>query len=158
MIDHTCVNPNQARACSIDIFDDPCDPCRDFGMSVPDRNVFTLFQLKGSSAVFTTRQPSQADLSTLWASQSTLTSKQTWNPHDLKPCWKVSTTMRRIISKVIATDVQALRTGLNQAQWTQPWPEERCLQSLTCQVCGAQTLSQHCLQLLQCCSVVCNFT
>ena len=67
------------------------------------------------SAAFTTRPLSQAGLSTLWDSWLTLTSKRTWNPHDLKPCQRASTITQHIISKVIAHNIQALRTGLNPA-------------------------------------------
>ena len=90
-IRHTLANPNQSRDFDVSWCDDAWDPNnRPFGIKVG--NVFIPFELRGSTALFKTRQPTHDEIEHLYESRITLTSSMEWNPHDLQAPRRVSAT------------------------------------------------------------------
>ena len=79
-MDKSLLNPNQCRFFGIPICDDPTDPYRQIGINAPD-DMFIPFEMRGTTCGFTTRCPSDEELSS--CRTFTLSNEQTWDPTDV---------------------------------------------------------------------------
>lgn len=80
-LNHSLFNQMQVRSFGIDVWDNPFDRDRPFGMEVED--LFIPFQTKGIKVLFKTRAPTEEELERC-RPHIKLTSRTAWNPHELQ--------------------------------------------------------------------------
>ena len=90
-MEKSLLNPNQCRFFGIPVCDDPTDPYRQIGISAPD-DMFIPFEMRGTTCSFTTRRPSDEELSS--CRTFTLCDEQTWDLTDVDFVRKIASAIR----------------------------------------------------------------
>ena len=80
ILDHTLANPNQCRSFGISWCDDAWDPHRLFDIDCKGPDLLIPSHLQGSTALFTTRTPTEDKIRSLYDDQIELTDDATWDP------------------------------------------------------------------------------
>ena len=78
-LDHSLFNQMQIRTNGIQVWDNPFDKDRPFGMEIPQ--VFVPFHMNGIKVQFKTRAPTSQELENCL--HINLTSRNLWNPQDV---------------------------------------------------------------------------
>lgn len=82
-MNHSLINPNQLRHFGVDVFDNPydMDPARAMGITIPGSNDTIPFLSQGSMIFFTSRYPTDDEMSTY--PHVVVTCDQQWDPQRL---------------------------------------------------------------------------
>ena len=82
-LDHSLINPNQMRHYGVNVWDNPFDNQRGFGVDLGDGNPIP-FEMRGTKIRFRTRVPTSNEL--MECQRIDMTSKTPWNPDKVRLC------------------------------------------------------------------------
>ncbi len=111
-MDHSLINPNQIRDFGIDLFDNPYDNERKFGIMHEDS--FIPFQTAGATVFFDTFKPTQEQLDDPTNEKIILTapdSTKEWDPHSVNMSRIRAHTIQNVRVSTMAVDVAPDQDG-----------------------------------------------